>query len=211
MCRIAILEKYALFAYGIQSLLKDSNGFDIIIHAADCDHLFKQIKDDKPDVIILDVIHGDNSGMRSLKKIRRTYPKIPVLLILSQYYSDCFEEYIRLGVKGFVFNDASGKDLVGAIKALKDGGEFFSEKVWEIFKASIQNGKSQTRKEQKLSDREVIVLKLFSKGLTYKEIGTRLNISARTVESHKRNILAKLKIDSTAAMVRYAYRNHMLV
>lgn len=211
MCKIAILEKYALFAFGIQSLLKDANGFDIIIHAESCDQLFKKLKEFQPDVIVMDVIHGDNSGMRSLKKIRRTYPKIPVLLILSQFYSDCFEEYIRLGVKGFVFNDASGKDLVDAIKKLKEGSEFFSEKVWDIFKATIQKRKYHAKKEHKLSDREVMVLKLFSKGLTYKEIGARLNISARTVETHKRNILAKLKIDSTAAMVRYAFRNHMLV
>ncbi|MDX8341413.1 response regulator transcription factor [Draconibacterium sp. IB214405] len=209
MCKLAILDKFTLFASGIESILKITNDCEIV-HATSCEELFKQFKDSAPDVIIIDVIHGDNSGMRSIKKIRRTYPQIPVLLILSQNYSDCFEEYIRLGVKGFVFNDASGKDLIEAIKRLKEGGEFFRKKVWDIFKTSIQRRKYGKKKSQFLTDREVSVLKLFSSGLTYKEIGARLNISPRTVETHKRNILAKLKINTTADMVKYAYRNHII-
>ncbi len=210
MCKVAILDKFTLFASGIESILKDTNGWDEIVLAVDPDDLYKKLKNVKPDVIIADIIHGDNSGMKALKKLKRIYPKVPVLLILSQQYSESFEEYIRLGVKGFVFNDATGKDLVEAIKTLKNGGEFFRRKVWDMFKSSIQKRKYSKKKEQTLTDREVTVLKLFSNGLTYKEIGTRLNISPRTVETHKRNILSKLKINSTADMVRYAFRHHIL-
>ncbi len=210
MCKIAILDKFTLFASAIRAVLRESNGCDVIVQAVDCNDLFKQLKNVKPDVIVVDVIHGDNSGMRNIKKVRRTYPKVPVLLILSENYSDCFEEYLRLGVKGFVFCDATGNDLIEAIKKLKDGGEFFRKKVWEMFKTSIQKRKYSKKKDQVLTDREVAVLKLFSSGLTYKEIGKSLNISPRTVETHKRNILAKLKINSTADMVRYAFHNRIL-
>jgi len=210
MCKIAILDKFTLFASGIESILKDTKGCEVIVLATDPMDLQKQLKNVKPDVIIVDIIHGENSGMKLLKKIKRTYPKVPLLLLLSQHYSDSFEEYIRLGVKGFVFNDASGEDLVEAIKTLKNGGEFFRKKVWELFKSSIQKRKYSKKNEHPLTDREVTVLKMFSSGLTYKEIGTRLNISPRTVETHKRNILSKLKINSTADMVRYAFHNHIL-
>ena len=210
MCNIAILETFNLFASGIQAVLENRDEFDVVSSATDCNNLIVQLKNNKPDVFIIDVIHGENSSMRSLKKIRRTYPKIPVLLILSKQYSDCFEEYIRLGVKGFIFSDATGTDLVEAIKKLKSGSEFFSTKVWDIFKTSIQKRKYGNKNTKKLTDREVAVLKLFSSGLTYKEIGIRLNISPRTVETHKRNILSKLKINSTADMVRYAFHHHML-
>ncbi|QIA07035.1 response regulator transcription factor [Draconibacterium halophilum] len=210
MCKIAILETFTFFASGIRAVLQGRNECDIVASATDCNGLFVQLKDAKPDVIIIDVIHGENSGMRTLKKVRRAYPKIPVLLILSQQYSDCFEDYIRLGAKGFIFNDASGEDLLEAIEQLKNGGEFFRKKVWDIFKSSIQKRKYHTQKEQKLTDREVTVLKLFCHGLSYKEIGRRLNISPRTVETHKRNILSKLKINTTADMVRYAFHNHLL-
>ncbi|MCK3682714.1 response regulator transcription factor [Maribellus sp. YY47] len=210
MCKVAILDKFVLFAAGIQSILDKSEGCEVIVQAVDCNDLFKQLKNGAPDVIIFDVIHGENSGMKQIKKIRRAYSEIPVLLILSQNYSDCFEEYIRLGVKGFVFNDATGDDLVKAIKRLHAGGEFFRKKVWDIFKTSLQKRKYSKKKVENLTEREVAVLKLFSSGLTYKEIGARLSISPRTVESHKRNILSKLKINSTADMVRYAFHHNIL-
>ena len=101
--------------------------------------------------------------------------------------------------------------MVKAIRKLKDGGEYFNRTVWDIFKSSIQMRKYHKKADAKLTDREVAVLKLFSQGMSYKEIGASLNISPRTVETHKRNILSKLKIHSTADMVKYAYRNHMIV
>lgn len=210
MCKVAILDKFTLFASGIQSILSNAIDIDVIVKAESYNDLVKELKNVNPDIIIIDIIHGDNSEMRSIKKIRRAYPKIPVLLVVSQNYSDCFEEYIRLGVKGFVFNDSDSGELVEAIKKLEKGGEFFQKKVWTIFKTSIQKRKYKKRELKKLTDREVTVLKLFSIGLTYKEIGTKLHISPRTVESHKRNILSKLKINSTADMVRYAFHHHIL-
>lgn len=210
MCKVAILDSFTLFASGIQSILNDTKECDVIVHATTTNDLVKELKRVIPDIIIIDVMHGDNSGMRSIKKIRRIYPKTPVLLILSAHYSDSFEEYIRLGVKGFIFSDATGKDLAEAIKKLKNGGEFFRKKVWDIFKTSIQKRKYGKKKTQILTDREVAVLKLFTQGHTYKEIGTLLNISPRTVETHKRNILSKLKINSTAEMVQYALHQHII-
>jgi len=211
MCKIAIIEKFTLFGMGIESILHEKETFGIIVQAKNIDELIKKTKDKIPDVIIFDILHGENSGVKVLRKIRRKYPEVPVLLIVSQSYSDCFEEYIRLGAKGFVFNNSEGKELSDAIKKLKQGEEYFTKRVWDIFKDSIRARKYKKKEEQHLTDREEDVLKLFSQGMTYKEIGVNLNISPRTVETHKRNILSKLKISSTADMVRYALRNHILL
>ena len=212
MSKVAVLERFTLFGSGIAAILEKADCFDVIIQAEHMDGLLTMVKEATPevDVIVVDVIHGENSGMKPIKKIRRECRNIPVLLIVSQNYADCFEEYIRLGVKGFIFNNSRGQDLVRAIKKLKEGKEYFGKPVWEIFKRSIQARKYKKKKDQVLTDREVAVLKLFSQGLSYKEIGVKLNISPRTVETHKRNILSKLKISSTADMVKYAYRNHII-
>uniref|UniRef100_UPI003216639B response regulator transcription factor n=1 Tax=uncultured Draconibacterium sp. TaxID=1573823 RepID=UPI003216639B len=186
------------------------SGFDVIAESTSATELCSKIGDQTPHVIVVDIIHAENSGVKPLRKIKRCFPKVPMLLIVSPHYSDCFEEYIRMGVKGFVFNNSTGKDLINAIQKLKNGEEFFETKVWNIFKASIQTRKYNAKTTTQLTDREVAVLKLFSRGLTYKEIGASLNISPRTVETHKRNILSKLKINSTADMVKYAYRNHII-
>lgn len=210
MCNIAILERFALLGSGIKAILKSKVECVVVAQSKTSTELLASLGDLIPDVIIIDIMSTDNSGMKPLRKIRRALPKAPVLLIVSAHYADCFEEYIRLGVKGFIFNTSNGEELVAAIKKLKDGKEYFPNKVWKVFKDSIQLGKQQKTTSQKLTDREVTVIKAFSNGLTYKEIGAQLNISPRTVETHKRNILTKLKMHSTADMVKYAYRNNLL-
>jgi len=210
MCNIAILERFALLGSGIKAILKSKVECVVVAQSKTSTELLASLRDLMPDVIVIDIMSTDNSGMKPLRKIRRALPKVPVLLIVSSHYADCFEEYIRLGVKGFIFNTSNGEELVAAIKKLKNGKEYFPNKVWKVFKDSIQLGKQQKNTVQKLTDREVTVIKAFSNGLTYKEIGAQLNISPRTVETHKRNILAKLKMHSTADMVKYAYRNNLL-
>jgi len=210
MCNIAILERFALLGSGIKAILKSEVECVVVAQSKTSTELLASLGDLMPDVIVIDIMSTDNSGMKPLRKIRRALPKVPVLLIVSSHYADCFEEYIRLGVKGFIFNTSNGEELVAAIKKLKNGKEYFPNKVWKVFKDSIQLGKQQKTTVQKLTDREVTVIKAFSNGLTYKEIGAQLNISPRTVETHKRNILAKLKMNSTADMVKYAYRNNLL-
>ncbi|KJF41882.1 response regulator transcription factor [Draconibacterium sediminis] len=212
MCKIAILEQFNLFGSGIKSILEDANQLDVVIQADSIDKLIAGKGMEKPDVVIFDIIHDDNSGMKVLKQISRSFSGVPVLLIVSNNYADCFEEYIRLGVKGFVFQNSSGKELVKAIKKLKEGEEYFASKVWDIFRSTIRARKASriNKQSNKLTEREVTVLKLFTKGMSYKEIGVNLNISPRTVETHKRNILAKLKIRTTADMIKYAYRNNIL-
>ena len=210
MCKIAILEQFTLLGSGIKSILHEDNKYDIVVEGQSTEKMFSILGETVPDIIIIDIIHCDNSGVKPLKKVRRKYPKVPVLIIVSEEYADCFEEFIRLGVKGFVFNTSDEKEFLAAMKKLKNGEEYFSNKVWNIFKESIQLQKQHKNVDQRLSDREVLVLKLFSNGLTYKEIGAQLNISPRTVETHKRNILSKLKIHTTADMVKYAYRHNIL-
>lgn len=210
MCKIAILERFALLSSGIRSILLNEEKCDVILQSKTAGGLISELGDNLPDIIIIDIISTDNSGIKPLKKIRRVYPKTPVLLIVSDSYADCFEEYIRHGVKGIIFNTSGGNELVKALKRLKDGKEYFPDKLWKVFKESIQMRKQHRNTDQKLTDREVLVMKLFSNGLTYKEIGARLNISPRTVETHKRNILSKLKIHTTADMVKYAFRNNIL-
>ncbi|WP_167614505.1 helix-turn-helix transcriptional regulator [Maribellus sediminis] len=209
MCKIAVLERFTLLGSGIASILSNEKECEVVL-AKTKEELVRKLDDSIPDVIVIDIIHNENSGFKPIKRFRRIYPHVPVLLIVSASYADCFEEYIRLGVKGFIFNSSDRDELRRAIKKLMNGGEYFTDKVWKIFKSSIQTRKHKPV-HQKLTDREVAVLKLFSSGLTYKEIGSELSISPRTVETHKRNILSKLKINSTADMVKYAYRNNILI
>lgn len=212
-CKVAILENYALFSSGIKSLLTETKEFEIVAEARNAYELLPFLEDASPDVLIMDIIHCENAGIKQLKKIRRQFPGIPILLITSHDFADCFEEHLRIGVKGFVFNNDSSLELVKAIRKLFGGEEYFRNGDRQDSKMSVQMHKSDQsaiKWEKILTDREVAVLKLFCRGFSYKEIAASLFISPRTVETHKKNILSKLKVRSTAEMVKYAFRKQIL-
>ncbi len=214
MCKIALLENYSLFSSGIKPVLSEINHFEIIAEAKIIDKFLIQLgKKDRLDVIIFDIIHCQDEGLKQLKKINRSFSKIPILLIVSEEYTYCFEEYIALGVRGFVFHDSSPEILIKAINKLKNGEDHFRKNVWFLLTDFIRSHKavkSVNGKKFILTKREVSVVKLFCDGLTYKEIGSNLNISPRTVETHKKNIQTKLKVKSTAEMVKFAFNNHIV-
>lgn len=211
MCYIAILENYSLFCSGIKSVIEETGKCKIVFESKTITEFMTKLKAKKPDVIIIDIIHCLDEGISTIKKIRRRTSRTPILLVLSSDYSDFFEEYISLGVNGFVFNDSGAESLLNAIKALKQGEDHFPPRVWQLLKKYLRTKKVPVSFEDKriLTNRELAILKLFCKGYTYKEIGAKLNISPRTVESHKKNIQTKLSVRSTAEMIEFAYQNNL--
>lgn len=210
MCKIALLENYSLFGSGIKSLLAVTKEFKVVAEGASADSLVLQLRNEIPDVIVIDMLHCYNAGVKTVKKTRKYFPRVPLLLITSEDYFECFNDYLRFGVKGFVFKNDSPDDLVSAIKKLHSGKMYFRKNVRKVF-SDVSSFTKPLRgihqREQLLTEREIAVLKLFCDGLTYKEVGVKLFISPRTVESHKKNIMTKLNVASTAEMIKYATRN----
>lgn len=212
-CRVVIFESYPLFSSGIKTVLDASNTIEVMGEAASVDHLLRLIQKTNPNGIVFDILHCVNAGLKPLRKIARRFPHIPILLIVGDEYADCFDSYFQMGVKGFVFKDDSSAEFIQAIKEVCAGRDHFRNQVRAFFKESLQKSRTNgTSKElpQSLTDRETSVLKLFCRGLTYKEIGHQLCISPRTVETHKKNILSKLKVKSTVDMVKYAFHHQIL-
>ena len=213
MCRIAILENYSLFCSGIKPVLAKIDDFEIVAEAKKVSDLLPLITKTKPEVIVIDVINCDKEGLIPVRKIKRKSAKTPILLIVNKDYEIHFEDYISLGVNGLIFSDSSEKKLVEAVKALKQNEDYFPNRVWLSIKNLLRKKRVEAPiaedKSSVLTKREISVLKLICKGYTYKEIGSRLNISPRTVETHKKNISTKLEVKSTAEMVEYAIQNHI--
>ncbi len=213
ICKVVIFESYPLFSSVIKTVLNTSNSIEVMGEASNVDQLLQLIQKTNPNVIVFDILHCINAGLKPLSKIARKFPHIPILLIVGEEYADCFESYFQLGVKGFVFKDDTSAEFTQAIKEVCSGRDHFRSQVRAFFKESLQKSRRNgTSKDptQSLTDRETSVLKLFCRGLTYKEIGHQLCISPRTVETHKKNILSKLKVKSTVDMVKYAFHHQIL-
>ena len=212
--KIALFENYSLFSFGLKNILSKHQNLEIPIIANSVQQLVKQLDVGATDVLLLDILHCDNGAMRLLRRVTRKFPDLPIILLTSMQFSDCFTEHVKLGVKGFVFEDESPDDLMNAIQKVKNGGNYLPKEMQRWLKDIESSGKSEKLKAESkntLTEREVAILKLFCQGLTYKEIGRRLFISPRTVETHKKNILEKLRLKSTADMVKYAFHNHLII
>lgn len=212
MCKIAIIENYALFGYGIKSLLESQKEFEVIGEGANTESLTKRLNGKIPDLILIDMLHCFNAGIKLIKRTRKVFPKIPLLLVTSEDFSDCFNDYVFFGARGFVFKNDSPENLIAAVKNIYNGKSYFlkeSKKFFKDAKPFRNSGKIVIIQNSNLTEREIEILKLFCDGYTYREIGLKLFISPRTVESHKENILAKLQLNSKAEMIKYATRNKL--
>ena len=210
MCKIAILENLQLYSAGLKALLSGLEEVQIIAEAQNVEELKQKLGKIIPGLILVDLVQRENAGIKLLKKTVRRFPKVPILIITNGDYAHSFEEYIRIGVNGFVFTNARPAEFVDAIKKLAKGEEYFPDEVWVFLKKAIRSHKFSSKQNNKLSEREIEVLRSFTNGLSYKEIGNELNISSRTVETHKKNILSKLKVNTTADMIKYAYHNNLI-
>ena len=213
MCKIAILEDYSLFCSGIRPVLDDKAEVCVIVEAKQLTELLTKLMNFEPDLLIVDIIHCGNNGLKIISKIRKKYSSLPVLLIVNKDFSEYFEKYISQGVRGIVLTTLGSEDLVKAVRSIINGEDYFPPQIWTLLKDYLRTKRKDIsfEKESKtsLTDRELSVLKLFCQGLSYKEIAASLHISPRTVETHKKNITGKLKVRSIAEMVHYAIQNNL--
>ena len=209
--KVIILENISLFSSGIKAFLEKED-FLVIGEAFSWGELFTLLKTNTPEIVLLDLLHYPDAGTVSLGILRTDFPDIPVLVITDETFSDYFRDYLMMGVYGLIYSNAARSEMIHAINKVALHQEYFPDGVLHKFRQSLQTDPVNPQvlhQLRKLTSREGVILKLFCNGLSYKEIGKTLGISTRTVETHKKNILSKLKIKSTAEMIKYAVMHHM--
>lgn len=208
---IFILTDFSIFSSGLKCILEKA-GFQLLGEARHWENLFDALKKITPETILLNLVPFNDICKEQLRKIRNNYPGIPLLVIIKEDYTDFFKDFILLGITGFIYNDATPGELIKAVTRVTIGKEYFPPGILNLVKETLEmnhNHSQAIEYRNLLTSREATICKLFCKGLTYKEIGAELYISPRTVESHKKNILAKLKVKSTADIVKYALQHHL--
>ncbi len=213
--KIILVDDHQLVRDGIKSLLNGINDLQIIGEASDRIELYQLLTSLSPDLLIMDISLPGISGIEITKTICQDYPGIKVLM-LSMYNSEDFIfNSIKAGAKGYLPKNTSRKELLEAIYAIQSGEDFFSESVSKTMlksyvRRATDDEKSIEKSSEILTTREIEVLKLYVEGLINKEISDKLNISIRTVETHKNHIMRKLGLKSTVEMVKFAIRNKIV-
>ncbi len=205
---LIIVNDYNIIQDGLKLLIEKENNLEVIGKTIGKKGLFTLLKTTKPDVILINLTLPEVSINSICKNLHINYPKIPLLLLLNSCIELSIPETIVNGVRGIIWKENTNIELNTAILQVANGGLYFENPEncrHNCSKAhKLSNTQNLNDSKTNLSVREIEVLKLFAEGMTYKKIGNFLNISPRTVETHKENILSKLNLNSKAEMIRFA-------
>jgi DNA-binding NarL/FixJ family response regulator len=203
---IAILDDHSLFLEGLTSLLKDIEGFNILITAKNAKELLNQPNLEIIDVLISDISMPEMDGIALSQIIKERFPAIKILILSMHEEVQIIKSSIKTGVDGYLFKNSDKELLVSAITTVAQGNPFFSETIRnKIIFASEDEALANTKSIlPKLSSREKEVLNLIAKGLTINQIAEVLFISHHTVVSHKQKLFYKFNVDKITTLIKKA-------
>lgn len=207
--KVMIADDHGIVRSGITLLLERQPDIDVIGEAGDGAEALKLAVDRKPDVAILDISMPKLTGLQAAREIKQQAPDVNVLLLSMHDDERYLYEALRVGAGGYVLKRAADQDLVRAVRAVNDGEPFLTDDAQRtIVKAWMESGEEPRR--DKLTDRELEVVKLIAEAHTNKQIAEILGLSEKTVESHRSNILNKLGMSDRVELVRYAVRRGLI-
>jgi DNA-binding NarL/FixJ family response regulator len=167
----------------------------------------------RPDIVVMDISMPGLNGLEATRKIRKMLPKAGIL-ILSLHYSDqLVREVVDAGARAYLLKSDATRDLLHAIEALATRRSFFTSGAAQTLIDGFCNQdseKSGTLLRHRLSSREREIVQLLAEGKSSKEVAVALNISVKTAETHRANIMRKLEMHSVSELVRYAVRHQMI-
>ena len=209
--KIALADDEALFRRGIYFLLNRENDIEIIFEAEDGDELITKLRDGNiPDIIVMDIKMPNINGVEATKIISEEFPDIKIIALTSYNTKSFIANMIDVGAISYVMKNATPKELLSTIYEVDKKGYFYNEHVMKIIQENIiaRHKKAKSRFDcDKLTKREVQVLKLICKQYSGNEIADELCLSARTVEGHRNNLLRKTECKNMVGLIIYALKN----
>jgi len=215
MLRILIADDHEVARQGIRALLENHPGWQVCGEAKDGREAVELASRLKPEVTLLDIGMPNLNGLEATRQILASSPEMPILILTMHDSDNVVREVLRAGARGFLLKSDAGRDLVAAVEALQLQRTFFTTKVSQMVLDGFlerDNGDDGRQPEFKpsseaLTSREREVIQLLAEGKTSKEVAVALNLSVKTAETHRTNLMRKLNLHSVADLTRYAVRN----
>jgi DNA-binding NarL/FixJ family response regulator len=207
--RILIADDHEVVRSGLRSILAAHEGWEVVAEACDGKDAIVQAAKTKPDVAIVDYSLPTMNGVEVTRQIRARVPSAEVLIFTMHDSDVLVGELLAAGARAYLLKSDANQYLIAAVASLAAHKPFFtgrvSEQLIETY-VSTHPGKSDVP----LSPRERVIVQLVAEGHSNKEMGDILNLSVKTIETHRAAVMRKLNVTSTAAMVRYAVRNKLV-
>jgi DNA-binding NarL/FixJ family response regulator len=210
--RILIADDHELIRRGLVASLAERPDWTIVAEAADGRQACELAALHVPDIAVLDLSMPELNGLDVTRHIRASTPKTRILIVTAHESEQLIREVLDAGAMGYVLKSDAGRVLVQAVEALLDERPFFTSKVARfVLDGYLRSGEdSASPMAVTLSPRERHIVQLLAEGSNNKEVARTLQLSVKTVETHRSNIMRKMEFGSLADLVRYAIRNKIV-
>jgi len=206
--RIVIVDDHTIVRAGLRRILDDLPEWEVIAEAATSDEALTAVRTIGCDVVILDISLGHRNGLDLLKQLRHEFPRIPVLILSVHSEDDYALRCLRAGAAGYLTKDSAPEKVIEAINRVTRGKRYMSDEVAEELAARAVDG-TEGLPHERLSDREHEVFRQLIRGRTVTEIAKALSLSVKTVSTHRSHVLQKMRMRSTADLIRYGIEHKL--
>jgi DNA-binding NarL/FixJ family response regulator len=210
--RVFLTDDHTLFRHGVKSLIAAEPGLEAIGEASSASEALPKISQLRPDIVLMDISMPGLSSFDATRQIRRERPETKVLFLTMYDDEDYLAECVEAGASGYVLKDCPAEQLLTAVREIHNGGSYLSPRMLSFL---VNDFRSQNRGERTarlglLTRREKEILKYLAEGNSVKEIAVMLNLSVKTIEAHKFNLMRKLDLHNKAQLVQYAIRKKVI-
>jgi DNA-binding NarL/FixJ family response regulator len=208
--RIVIADDHELVRKGLAAVLAEVDTWKVIAEAGNGRQAVEQVSELKPHIAILDLTMPELNGLEATRQILAAEPQTRVLILTAHESEQLIREVLGAGAQGYVLKSDAGRILVGAVEALLDGRTFFTSTVARMVLEGYLRSAAEREAVPSLSAREREIVQLLAEGRSNKEVARKLDISVKTAETHRSNIMRKMQFASLSDLVRYAVRNKII-
>ena len=209
MTRVVVADDHAIVREGLKQLLGAAGELEVVGEAADGHEVLKAVRELEFDVLLLDMSMPGKSGIELIKQVKSEKPRLRILVLTMHEEHQYAIRAIRAGASGYLTKESASRQLIEALRKVASGGAFISSEVAEQLALGAMPDATRAPHES-LSDREFQVFRLIAEGKSITDIGDQLNLSVKTVSTHKANILQKMNMAGTAELIRYAISHRLI-
>jgi DNA-binding NarL/FixJ family response regulator len=206
--RILLADDHEMVRQGLRAVIEEQRGWEVCGEARTGREAVARALELKPDVVVMDFTMPELNGMEATRQIRAVLPRTQVLILTMHESEELIPEVLAAGALGYVLKSDAGGSLVEAIQSLASQKPYFTSKVSTMVLKGYLN--PSTRETPVLTPREREIVQLVAEGKSTKELADKLNISPKTADTHRTNIMRKLNLHSVSELVRYAIRNKLV-
>ncbi|GAB3545013.1 response regulator transcription factor [Spirosoma fluminis] len=219
--KIMLVDDHSIVRDGIRLLLEQADGLDIVDEANDGEEALDKLKAmpsdaDRPDLILMDISLPGMSGIQTTQIVSRLYKNVRVLMLSMHNNEDYILKSVEAGAYGYILKDSSSDEMIKAIRTIASGEKYYSSPVASIilsgYMQQLKRGDKhgRTERQSKLSNKEKEILQFLVDGMSSREIAEKLQLSVRTVDNHRANMMRRLQVRNAAELVRMAVEDKLI-